>query len=109
MKSVVKFVGLGMTGALSLAGGTAYSADSSANPGDDQLTTIVVTAEKREESIQNVPMGVSAVSGNILDNLEMRSFEDYAALVPGMSAPPWRCTSMNRHSAPAVPCSTVRF
>jgi iron complex outermembrane recepter protein len=51
----------------------------------DALATIVVTAEKREESLKDVPMSVTALGGNSLDNLQYRSFSDYAAMVPGLS------------------------
>jgi outer membrane receptor protein involved in Fe transport len=51
----------------------------------DALTTIIVTAEKKEESLKDVPMSVTAVTGNTLDKLQARDFSDYAALVPGLS------------------------
>jgi iron complex outermembrane recepter protein len=51
----------------------------------DTLATIVVTAEKREEALKDVPMSVTAVTGNTLDKLQARDFSDFAALVPGMS------------------------
>jgi iron complex outermembrane receptor protein len=56
-----------------------------AQPSDDALTTIVVTAEKRDEKIKDVPMSITALGGNALDNLQYRSFSDYAAMVPGLS------------------------
>ena len=49
------------------------------------LQTIIVTAEKREESLKDVPMGITAVTGSTLDALQARDFSDYAALVPGLS------------------------
>ena len=51
----------------------------------NSLQTIVVTAEKREEKLQNVPMSVTALPGAALDKLQDRDFADYAALVPGLS------------------------
>lgn len=50
-----------------------------------ELETVIVTAQKREESLQNVPMGVTALGGGKLDELQARDFADYAALVPGLS------------------------
>ncbi len=50
-----------------------------------ELETVIVTAEKREEPLQNVPMGVTALGGSRLDELQAREFADYAALVPGLS------------------------
>jgi outer membrane receptor protein involved in Fe transport len=62
------------------------SALDAAQPSDsDALETIVVTAEKREESLKDVPMSVTALSGGSLDKLMDRSFSDYAAMVPGLS------------------------
>ena len=51
----------------------------------DTLETIVVTAEKREERLQDVPMSVTALSGGLLDKLQDRDFADFAAMVPGLS------------------------
>ena len=51
----------------------------------DQLTTIVVTAEKREEPLMNVPMSLTALGGGSLDKLQDRDFSEYAAMVPGLS------------------------
>ena len=61
------------------ADATASSADSTV------LETIVVTAEKREEPLKDVPMSVTALGGDRLDDLQARDFADYAALVPGLS------------------------
>src|SRR5450631_126619 len=52
---------------------------------NDALTTIIVTAEKREEKLKDVPMSITALGGGALDNLQYRSFSDYAAMVPGLS------------------------
>ena len=51
----------------------------------DTLETVIVTAQKREETLQNVPMGVTALGGNKLDELQARDFADYAPFVPGLS------------------------
>jgi outer membrane receptor protein involved in Fe transport len=64
---------------------TAQTTAQSSGSDAGNLETIVVTAEKREESLINVPMSVTALGGNQLDALQDRSFADYAALVPGLS------------------------
>ncbi len=71
-------------GAVAQTTSSSNAAQSSASD-TGSLETIVVTAEKREESLINVPMSVTALSGNQLDALQDRSFADYAALVPGLS------------------------
>jgi iron complex outermembrane recepter protein len=49
------------------------------------LETVIVTAQKREEPLKDVPMSVTALGGERLDELQARDFADYAALVPGLS------------------------
>lgn len=46
---------------------------------------IIVTASKREERLQDVPGAIDAIGGETIDNLGVRSFRDYASLVPGLS------------------------
>jgi outer membrane receptor protein involved in Fe transport len=46
---------------------------------------VIVTATKRAEQVQNVPMAVTVVGGDTLDKLNARSFEDLLASVPGLS------------------------
>ncbi len=61
------------------------AADAAAPADSDALTTIIVTAEKRSEPLKDVPMSVTALSGDSLDELQARNFADYAAMVPGLS------------------------
>jgi outer membrane receptor protein involved in Fe transport len=49
------------------------------------LDEIVVTAEKREESINNVPMAVSAFSGSQLVALGIKNVQDLTEVVPGLT------------------------
>lgn len=49
------------------------------------IETVTVTAEKRSESAQNVPMGISVVGEDDLNKLNIRSFEDLMNQVPGLS------------------------
>ncbi len=49
------------------------------------LPTVVVTANKRTENLQSVPMAVSAISGDDLKREGANSFADYATQVPGLN------------------------
>jgi iron complex outermembrane recepter protein len=62
----------------------ASAADASAAEGVS-LTEIVVTAERRAESIQSVPLSVTAITGNTLTKFDQVNFDDYAHLVPNLS------------------------
>jgi iron complex outermembrane receptor protein len=49
------------------------------------LEEITVTAQKREESLQDVPISIATLSGEVLENLGIRNFEDLAVMIPSMS------------------------
>ena len=49
------------------------------------LQEVVVTAQKRAESVQTVPMSITALSGDELVTAGVTEFRDYAALIPNLS------------------------
>src|ERR1700722_19132579 len=49
------------------------------------LSEIIVTAQKRNESIMDVPASITAISGERLADLQVSSLSDLANYVPGMS------------------------
>jgi len=49
-----------------------------------KLEEIVVTAQKREESLQDIPMSVTAMSGEMLENNDINSLEEIGQQTPGM-------------------------
>ncbi|WP_289029353.1 TonB-dependent receptor [uncultured Paraglaciecola sp.] len=49
-----------------------------------QIETIQVTATKRTESIQDVPVSVSALNGDALEALGVESFNDYVEFLPNV-------------------------
>ncbi|MFA6229260.1 MAG: TonB-dependent receptor [Rhodanobacter sp.] len=72
------------------AAGTAskVSAEKSANAhgaGATYLPTVVVTANKRTENLQDVPMAVSSISADDLKREGANSFADYATQIPGLN------------------------
>src|SRR5438132_8276971 len=52
-------------------------------PGTAEAGRVVVTAEKREENIQEVPSSISVVNDVELDNLHATQLTDYAPYIPG--------------------------
>ena len=52
-------------------------------PDDEE---VVVTATKREERLQDVPIAITAITTKTLDDLQVNDFEDYARLVPSLSS-----------------------
>ncbi len=47
---------------------------------------IIVTAQKREQILRDVPQSVSVVSGEALERNSAQTFQDYLKLVPGLQA-----------------------
>jgi iron complex outermembrane receptor protein len=50
-----------------------------------QLEEVVVTAQKREQSLSDVPISVSAVSGELIQDAAIKSFTELGAYVPNLS------------------------
>src|ERR1700693_224165 len=51
----------------------------------EELQEIVVTAEKRESTVQETPISLTALSGSDLQSQNITSVEDLAGAVPGVS------------------------
>jgi iron complex outermembrane receptor protein len=56
-----------------------------ANADSEDPTVIVVTAQRRVQTLIEVPQSISVVGGDTLERQQATSFADYAALVPGLS------------------------
>jgi outer membrane receptor protein involved in Fe transport len=54
-------------------------------PTENVTTEIVVTATKRSENLQNVPISITAMGGEQLAQHQVTSFDDYAKLLPSVS------------------------
>jgi outer membrane receptor protein involved in Fe transport len=52
---------------------------------EKDIQEVIVTAQKREESLLDVPAAVSVVSGSQLEALQVNSLSDMAAYVPGLT------------------------
>lgn len=49
------------------------------------LEEVVVTAQKRSEDLQKVPISLTVLGGEKLDQLQVKSFDDYAKFLPSVS------------------------
>ncbi|MEE4278636.1 MAG: TonB-dependent receptor [Halieaceae bacterium] len=63
------------------ASGSLFSLESSA-----QLEEVIVTATKRAESTQDIPVAVQALGENTLNDMGVTNFEDYLVQLPGVTA-----------------------
>ncbi|MCX7033246.1 MAG: TonB-dependent receptor [Arenimonas sp.] len=75
---------------LALAGLAPINAAMAQEPGSDEekvttLSEIIVTAQKREEALQDVPIVVTALSEETLDNAGVRDIKDLQQVVSGLT------------------------
>src|SRR6202166_4626278 len=52
----------------------------------DQIQTITVTAQRRSESIQDVPISIQAFTGQTLRELNVTTFDDYIKYLPNVTS-----------------------
>ncbi|MBL8264518.1 MAG: TonB-dependent receptor [Xanthomonadaceae bacterium] len=53
-------------------------------PADEELDRIIVTAQKREQQIEDVPIAINAYSGEFLEAQGIVDYGDLGSLVPGL-------------------------
>ncbi len=76
---------VGVSLALSAAVPTMAQTDSISSPGEQTaLEEVLVTATKRSASVQDIPLSVTAITGNELTELQITSLLDLDKSVPGM-------------------------
>ncbi|MBM4385044.1 MAG: TonB-dependent receptor [Deltaproteobacteria bacterium] len=81
---------LGFVSVFALALPLALSAQDAAPPAEEQpaslgeIEDIVVTAQKRAQSVQDVPISVAAIGGAEIDDLKISDTNDIAGLVPNL-------------------------
>lgn len=80
--SLAKMVGL----ALAAAGITVISTFAIAQESESgMLEEVLVTAQKRVQSLEEIPMSITVLGGNMLERQQAFDFEDMTALIPGFS------------------------
>jgi iron complex outermembrane recepter protein len=67
---------------------TAPNSAQSAPESAPELQEVIVTAQKREESIQTVPVSVAVLTGADLQNLGVTDVNDYFKYIPGLNYAP---------------------
>ncbi len=86
-RAALKHSSLSLAVALGLCAPAAFAQEAAAGPAADRdsLDTITVTARKREETIQDVPVAVTAFTADSLDKLNVEDLSDLDAQVPNLT------------------------
>ncbi|MGA2399963.1 MAG: TonB-dependent receptor [Steroidobacteraceae bacterium] len=78
-----KWVSMPLASAMLSSGGLAYAASDTSETAT--LEEVVVTAQKRSEDLQKVPISLQVLGGDKLEQLQVSDFDDYAKLLPSLS------------------------
>jgi iron complex outermembrane recepter protein len=81
-----KWAGMPLASAM-LAGGGLAAAAEPAETG--QLEEVVVTAQKRVEDVQKVPISIQVLNSEALENLHVTDFSSFAQYIPSLSYRSW--------------------
>ncbi|GJL97017.1 MAG: TonB-dependent receptor [Hyphobacterium sp.] len=73
------------------------------------MDTITVTAQRRETTLQDTPVAVTAVSGDVLEQAQLRDVRDLQTLVPSLQVTQNASTSNASFSIRGVGSSTFNF
>jgi iron complex outermembrane receptor protein len=77
-----KWAGMPLASALIAGGGVAHAADVTDT---GTLEEVIVTAQKRSEDLQKVPISLQVLSGQDLAQHNVSNFDDFAKLLPSVS------------------------
>src|SRR5271170_2300851 len=78
---------LWLAGAVQFAMAQQTSGNQASGPAGEQVTEIVVTAQRRSESLQDVPIAVTAVTSARLEAIGIQTMENLSELSPGLTTP----------------------
>ena len=81
-RAITAILGGTATSAALAVGTTADSSDTSSSEG---IQEIVVTAQRRTESLQDVPITIQALTGETLKQLNVTTFDDFVKYLPNVT------------------------
>ena len=89
MNSKIRYAVAAILGSTSFGAAAATpatdSADASANTATDSIAEITVTAQRRTENMQNVPISMQALTAQALQQLNVATFDDYIKYLPNVT------------------------
>lgn len=91
MTASSRFAFPGLAGAVALLSTCAFAAEDAekAPDGDPSaLAPIIVTAQKRSEDVQTVPISISVIGNEQLEQMHATQLSDYVGYVPGLQMAP---------------------
>jgi outer membrane receptor protein involved in Fe transport len=75
--------------AASLVFAAAGNAETAAASSSNELTEVIVTAQRRSENVQNVPITIQALTAETLQQLSVTTLDDYIKYLPNVTQASW--------------------
>ena len=97
-----------IAGALALASLTTPTAHSQNEASATGIENIIVTARRREESLQDVPIAITALTAEQLETQNVRTLEDLTAYAPNIKVNAGRATAARSMRTSAASVRTTR-
>src|ERR1700681_2742341 len=85
MNSKISYAVAAILGGASFGASPAEPATGSAEAGTDMLAEITVTAQRRTQNIQDVPISMQALTSETLQQLNISTFDDYIKQLPNVT------------------------
>jgi iron complex outermembrane receptor protein len=85
MNSKISYAVAAILGGASVATFAAETAADTAEPGTDMLAEVTVTAQRRTQNIQDVPISMQALTAESLQQLNVATFDDYIKQLPNVT------------------------
>src|SRR5882757_5842753 len=86
MNSKISYAVAAVLAGASLGAHSAEPAASATGAGADTLEEVVVTAQRRSENMQDVPISMQAFTGQALQQLNISTLEDYIKFLPAVTS-----------------------
>ena len=77
MKSKISYAVAAILGGSSVAASAQEQTTSTETTASEGITEVIVTAQRRSEKMQDVPISMQALTSQTLQQLNVQTFEDY--------------------------------
>jgi outer membrane receptor protein involved in Fe transport len=86
MKSKISYAVAAILGGTSVAASAQEQATSTETTASEGITEVIVTAQRRTENMQNVPISMQALTGQTLQQLNIQTFDDFLKYLPNVTS-----------------------
>jgi len=86
MKSKISYAVAAILGGTSVAAMAQEQATSTEAAASEGITEVIVTAQRRSEKMQDVPISMQALTGQTLQQLNIQTFDDFLKYLPNVTS-----------------------